>query len=341
MTTTLGWQTLSEMVAEVGTLVHDTTTARQTPIKSVINRAYDAMVGRFDWPQFLVVDETGLRVAGETSIKTFESGNAEAPLPFGLDGVSEFWLQYQDATDILPIVTPKELYERAGSGLNTPGRPRFASVVGSTAQTARLAADGLLTAKSDSASNDNVLMPRVLYIPASSSFRAVVTESLSGAYATGVSLGSSSLAGYTVQQVILPTSWKGNFTLEDGSGNMVCRIDAMVVPVSAGSSPARVVGNALLRLWPVPEKDYAMTLIYRRRPRPLVNDDDAPEIPVATYLVEKAAAEILRQMGKPELASTHEYEARDYMRAMMRRHAPRPAAAKPYRGSFLGASGVH
>jgi len=330
MTSNLGWQTFADIVAEVGVLVHDTNVARQPVIKAIINRAYDSIASEFDWPQFVEVDETGTRrISTSATAATFEAGQAEAPLPYSLAAISSFELQYQDTSaPRIPIVDPATLYEAAGSALTTAGRPRMAALIGQTAQTDRLPASDTLVVKATQPTNDNMLTLRVRYLATSGSYKESFSESLTGSFSTGVSLYAPSIAGWSVQQVVIPATWEGNVRVEDTSGNAVVFISSPYRPPSAGSPVDRAVSSPLLRLWPVPDIDYAVTVTYRRRPHRLVNDDDAPEIPVASYLVEKAAAEILRQQNKPDLGAQHEIEGMRFLRALHRRHLPRPQRAR-------------
>jgi hypothetical protein len=341
MSSSLGVTTFSETVSEIGELVHDTSTARKTPIKQAINRAYDAIAARFDWPQLIFVDESGQRRLSGTAVSTFEDGEAEVPLPYNATDIRSLRLQYQDSTRApIEVIPAQELYDKIGSKITTTGRPRKAAIIGTTAQFKRLTADDTPVVSSEVSGNDGVASVRIEYTKANAVFAEPSVTTLTGNFSAGVAFPNAVLAGYPIRSVTLPSGWKGAFFIKDSSANNITVIRSVQQPSNQANNEVRVASNMLLRLDRVPDTDYACTVIFMRRPRKLVDDNDVPEIPVSTYLVEKVAAEILRQQNKKAIAAHHESEAAAFVGSVMRQHHRGPMVATPMRGSFTSQSGL-
>lgn len=332
---------LDDMVSQIQRIVQDTSTARTTDIKNALNRAYDAVSAQMEWPQLVAAEESGLRSENDT-LATFESGDAFCPLPQPAVTLRKLILQDVSAEPI-EVIPAGRLFELAGSGLNDTGRPRFVAVVGTTAQSRPLAATGAVNAYAETnSSNDNVYSIVVEYRTANASAGMEHTEVVSGAFSTGVTLSANVVAGYSISKVSLPVGWRGNLVMRDGSGNTLMSIKNLLLPGgTTAATQHQTIARTLLRVWPVPDMDYAATIVYQRKPVKLTLDGDTPEIPVSSYLVEKVASDLLFQENKAQLAMAHDAKAGQILSSLMRQSSLGPVVAVPRHPGFLSATGVH
>lgn len=335
----LGHSPLSVMLSEIGRLVEDPSTALKTTTKEALNRAYDGVVAQYEWPQLALTDETGLRKRDDTP-KTLVSGEAEFPLP--VDAAQIRGLFYQDGSgEQIEVVSLPSMYQMLAGDTTRTGRPLVAAIIGTTPQHRRLAASGNLTAICpDSDENDGLLSPVIEYQVAAGMSGQQTRLPLIGVFSVGVTIMPAAAAGYPISKVHLPDAWQGGFRVTDSSGNVLVDIRAVVEPQLATASPTpRTYANTLLRAMPTADADYGLTVACQRRPQALDADGDVPEIPVSTYLVEKVAAEILRQKGEMDKAQFHEAEAATYLARLIRQASPGAQSPQPNRPNFALATG--
>ena len=338
--TGFGTAPLALMVSEVQRIVQDTSTARQTDIKKSLNRLYDQVGAQFEWPQLIAADETGLRKLNATP-KTFVAEDAFVPMPHSAVTVKS--VHFQDiGTEPLEIVPAGRLYEIAGSNPTQTGRPRYLAKVGVTAQFVALESDDSVTLIDEtSASNDNVNSVTVEYQRAGGVSLVEQTEVVTGAFSAGVQLSSTVQSGYSISKVHLPIGWAGNLAIYDSTDVLLVNIHALVAPGGTTlAGQTRTVATTLMRAWPVPDADYAATIVYQRKPIALTLDSDTPEIPVSSYLIEKVASDLLMQENKGQLAVMHEQRANAMLASLMRQSSLGPVVAVPFRGGLLGMTGV-
>ena len=338
--TGFGTAPLALMVSEVQRIVQDTSTARQTDIKKSLNRLYDQVGVQMEWPQLIAADETGLRKLNATP-KTFVGEDAYVPMPHAAATVRGVHLQDVSHPPI-EIIPAGRLYEIAGANLNMVGRPRYLAKVGVTAQFVALDEDDSVTLINEtSASNDNVYSVTIEYQRAGGVSLVEQTEVVTGAFSAGVQLSSTVQSGYSISKVHLPIGWAGNLAIYDSSDVLLVNIHAILAPggtTMAGQT--RTVATTLMRAWPIPDADYAATIVYQRKPYALTLDSDTPEIPVSSYLIEKVASDLLMQENKGQLAVMHEQRANAMLAAFMRGSSLGPVVAVPYRGGIMGMTGV-
>jgi len=336
----LGWTTLSDMISEVGRIVGDSGTGRRKPIQDALRRAYDSVAAAVEWPQLVAWDESGVRTAGTATVASLEAGEPEAPAPFSFGKLRSITIQGRQGGSI-EIVQPGLLADMAGSQLTVQGQPRYAAQIGVTAQTLRLAASGPLTAyASGSSANDNTQTVLVEFRNQIAPTGNQVLARVSGPFTSGIALSADADAGYPVSKVVLPFGWAGGFQLQDGSGNAIVNVRPILSPDGTALEETRTISKPLYRFWPVPDQDYGLTWTWWRRPRQLVDEDDSPEMPVASYLVSVTAAEILRQMDKTQAAILHERSAESFIRALLRQNNRGPIHVPPRGGNFVSGTGL-
>lgn len=337
----LGIQQFSDMVTEAGRLVDNTSTALKTSIKSWINTALSVAEVANDWDELLRTDESGLRDRADTAIKTFEASEAWAPMPWNAREITALFFQ-DSSVDPPDIVTQDELYRRAGSSLNTESRPRFAAMVGTTAQYKKLPASEVLKFKCPTSTNAN-LVARIHYILGAGHVGNEQWQDLSAAdWTTATSMSAAAVLGWPITKIALPSTWADTFNgyRNDGTTEIIS-IERAEAPLTATNGTQAIASRPLMRLWPVPEQDYAMTIGFRIFHPKLVEDADTPMIPVSQFLVSKAAAQAARQLGDHKRASSLDTEARLALNAISRKSKPAARQfAVPFRGDFLGQSGV-
>lgn len=336
----LGYSPRGEMVAEIGRLIEDTSTARKVSINDALARAYDGLLAQYKWPQLTILDETGLRKR-DASYKTLLAGEPEFPMP--IDAGQIVSLLYQDIlADPIEIVAVPRLLQLLAGDITLQRRPFCAAVIGTTPQYRRLAAAGVLTVTCpDTDANDHVLGVTVEYAQAAGMSGQKARIIVSGAFASGVSITPAAAAGYPISKLHIPVAWKGGLQIADALGTVIVDIRSTIEPQATTASPsARTYANTLFRAGPTPDADYGLTIVAQRRPHALDHDSDVPEMPVSTYLVEKVAAEMLRQMGDRAASGDHEAEARIYLAQLIHQAAPVAQIVPPMRGNFLSATGI-
>jgi len=337
--TSLGYASFTDILTEVGNFALDTSATRKTVIKAAVNRKLAFAAQQFAWPQLLIADATGLRKGNDTALATFESGESEFPLPFTAGRLHAMHFQV-DHTGFIEVVSAAELFERAGSQLNTTGRPAYVAQVGTTAQIRRLATSGTVRVNSDVATNDNTQTVRVYFRRGSSLTGERTFEDVAGAFSTNVAISSSVAAGYPIEMVSLPSAWAGTCKILAADDTELVVIPPAEWPTTASNASSQIISHPLCRCWRVPDADYKMTVIYKREPVRLVEDGDVPEIPVASYLIEAGIAEVLRQRGKSTEARLHDAEAGAQLRAAIAQNSnTRRAQITPARGNVVASTG--
>lgn len=341
--TSLGWQNLSDMISEVGRIVGDSGTGRRRPIKDAIGRAYDAIAAAVEWPQLVAFDDSGVRTLGTTTVASLEAGEAEAPAPFFTGKLRSISLIGHDVPAI-EITQPGVMADLAGSQFTASRRPAYAAQIGVTAQTLRLSTAGTILAFSTDAvtANDATHSVVVEYRGSLAPIGHESTINVTGAFSTGVTISASiqAAAGYPISKVTLCNGWKGNFQIRDQSSNHLVSVFSDFLPSTVSHTESRTICKPLYRFWPVPDQDYGLIWTWWRRPRRMTLDGDTPEIPVSSYLVAAASAEILRHMDKLQAANFQDGKAEQFVRLLLRQNNRGPMNVIPKGGNFVSMTGA-
>ena len=151
-----------------------------------------------------------------------------------------------------------------------------------------------------------------------------------------MALGTTVPLGYPLRMIVLPSGWHGTLTVKDGSSNTIVTIAGVEEPPSATNTAQQIIARSLMRLWPVPDAAYVLSLVWWMEPTRLSEDGDVPLIPVAPYLVHKAAAAAFLQMDKTADAAREESEAQAAIMAAIGQHRQdRLRVARPAMGSMV------
>lgn len=337
---TLGHKLLSEIVADAGAIIQDTSTSRATFLKSAINRRYREAVTSDRWPSSLRTDETGLRNYGITDLFTFVAGEKEAPMPQGCARVENIQLQ-NVSTPPLEWREQGDFYNSVGSQIDVTGIPVMYTDIGTTAQYRRLSAAGVVTCFSNVVANDNQRSVRVWFKSAADVVSGDAWTDVSGAFSTGVSLTQAVAEGYPISRVELPAGWVGSFSIQDGSAVAIANIQSLEFPKENVNSTRQTMERRLIRVWPAPTSDYAATISWWREVPDLTEDQDSPIIPIAEYLVHGAAADGFRQMGRLDEAGRQDSLAMRALRQAEKQSGQtRTTFSIPRRGNVASMTGL-
>lgn len=337
-----GYDRLSVMVDHVLDYCYQQSAAKEARAKERVNRDYQAIAADYDWPQLLRADESGLRDPSDSNLKTFEAGDAEAPLPHNLGRLKSIQLQTSSfGGGQLEGLDMQDFYDRVSDNLTEAGTPRFYTMIGMTAQTRRIAVAATPTAHSSVTNNNNLKVAHIKFRKALA-VRVDQTSKLdlSGTFSTGVSLGYQLPTGYPIERVSLDSGWLGTFRINDGTVDIVS-IQHTEEPPTSTSALVDVISHPLIRVWPVPNVDYAATLMWVRNPLPLTEDEDTPDIPVSNYLVESCIGWMLSQEGRHKDAAPHIASAEALYRSLVKKNRQDASRRMTPRGrNFLGMTGV-
>lgn len=341
MTNSLQVQTFLSMQTEVGRVVQDTSTIRKASIKDALNRALGIASEMFEWPQLLKADESGVRYLSDTTLTTFMSGDPYAVAPFGCGRIKALVPQVTTWGNI-EIISSDALYQRVGSQLNIVGKPMLAAITGRTVQFIPIDTQGVCSVLCTSDANDNILTLRFYFRSSAMQPGDATWVDVSGAFSTAAVLPTNDTvaAGYSLEAIGVPVGWAGSIILQDRNNITVGVVAMTEQPDTSVNGTIITLSRPLMRLWPIPDADYAATWIWWRVPLRLTEDSDIPEIPVSAFLVAKASAEIFSQMGKQAPAQLWEGRAATYLKlATGQNTATKRIQAAPYMGNLVDQTG--
>ena len=336
----LGLQQLSDMVTQVGNALGDTSTGTQAQIKDMLNRALDHAASLYDWPQLRQHDESGLRNFGDSNLKTLESAEAHAPLPIDTTWVRAIVHQDIDQGQ-LEQRSPEDLYHLFGSRKDNQGVPELFAVVGHTAQYAAIGTAGAVTISSNQ-TNANAVV-RVHYRKSGRFIGQSNWEDLTTAdWTAGVATNATLATGWEVEKISLPSTWVGSCTAVDNGAKSIIGIQAIEEPPATSNSTYQIISMPLIRVFPVPSKDYACTVIWTRQPLRMTEDEDLPEVPVSEYLVAKAAAYMLEACNRLGEAQQQHVVAGQLLQSKFHQNhtGQKSKSMRVRRGNVLGMTGV-
>lgn len=134
--------------------------------------------------------------------------------------------------------------------------------------------------------------------------------------------------GWSISSISVKAGLNGYITIHEQStsGNVLARL----------TEHSRASRYYVIQLQNEPDSANQLTLVYKRRVLPLVEDDDAPIIPVSESLIQSAIAEIRAYDGEYSQAREHRNQANEYLNSVVSEQAgqdrvsmrARPAAAK-------------
>jgi len=336
----LAYRNVGDMTDEVQGVIQNRSLTKKDKIHKAFNRFYQDAWSAYDWRQLETHVELGLRKYDDT-LADLEAAQGHFPLPFNCEIVKQIQL-YDPTAGPLAERSMAEIAKARGSKLGQQGRPCFWTQVGTTAQYRELSATGTCTALSSDSGNDSPVerVVRVKYVSSEGQAGMSFWEDLAGDFTTGIALSLPVLAGWNIQSVELPAGWVGDFTIEDGSGNELVKVQSGEAPVTTANNHYRRWARILGRVEPTPDADYKAVITYDRVPLGLMEDLDSPEIPVCGYLVDMAIARLLREDGRADEAPAFERTAEITLRRAAKASPDKNRGAIPRGRNILWATGI-
>jgi hypothetical protein len=333
----LGTQTLSEMKTEVLSLLGKPSSALlETKITQGLNRALEWAVKHGQWPSLTRQDEIGLRAPADATSATLLSGAAYAPLPWGCRNVQAIFLQEPSKHEIIQN-SAEEMARKFA--VTTTGKPEVYAIVGETCQHTEITVVDEVITLTGNAVNDDVATARVWYRQHSGHLGEVVSPSLTGTFASGVSSPSAATSGWPIERITVSGLWAGDITLANATDGELALISGPFGTASANPM-IRAETRPLIRVAPIPDQAYACTVIWKRVPRKLVKNDDIPEIPVSAAMVYAATADLLRTEKRYQQAGQMDAKKREAMGAEEAGEQMQGGFVSPVHGNFLDQTGV-
>jgi len=310
---------------------------------SAVNRALEEAAELRDWPELMRNSELQLRVQGDTTSDTLQSGEAYFVAPWACRRIDAMTMM-APAKYVMNEVSSETLLNLMTTGTDSAsGQPKHFAHWGWTAQHAALAAEGALTVLSDSTlngsdgSNKRVV---VTYRQAGHHLGESRQVNVEGDFDTGVALPTAAVAGWPIESVQLPSGWAGSLTIQDASANVIVDVPKKLLPESAASSGHATYRRRLYRMERSSDVDRGGNLRWLGYPRRLSSGSDVPDIPVSNYLIEKATATMYAVRGNVVASRSHEANARDSVEDSGARETKRHGTAPPRFGNVLGMTGV-
>lgn len=339
------YRSLGEIVLEVGSNLQVTNNVTiNDKIRREVNNALYAAAALYSWKELFVLDTFGIRDDEDQTIKTVEADEALVPLPW--DCAKLLALTLNDGLSGPVKILAADQLAQIGTTYTGTGRPCYAAYADTTAQFRSLPEADTLLMKCDTDANDESVTsdrPVIAWFRVSSDPSTYKKRTFQGEFSTtGVSFSVASPAGFPVQKIVLPQTWKGELTVEDGDGLVICRLQGPEVPLSENNDPnSRTFARRLLRLFPTPDADYEGNWVYQRLPPRLVDGHDTPAIPVAPYLVAAATAAMYASHKRNFLAANSmKAEAKEILGQCWAGQSPPVEHVQPVYGNILDAMGL-
>ena len=331
-----GVQIFTNLVDEVANFIQDTSTSRKARIKEALNRSYQLAVDAHDWPQLLRVSDMGHRFeldATGATAHTFMSGDGHAPLP--IDCMHVYGIVANDSTAtssdataspgpgvLMHQMSPTMFHGEFGYGgvtatsatsfdesLSTTRTPRYWCFSGTTAQYLPVATSTDEQNFKFSSSHANANKVARFYfrrpnLAGETSWADVTAADWTSEFAFS---GTESEEGYPITRIVVPSGWQGTLVAKTNDDVVVVSWEDPEGGIAANTTGPFVIQAPLIKVWPVPSGfDVRATIIYKRQPLSLTEDEDTIEIPVHNFIVEKSIAHIFRQMRRHGTATQHD-----------------------------------
>lgn len=335
---TAGYYTRGRLISQVQAQVQNASTAARNVIANLIQSRYEEVADSYDWQELERTSEIGLRKA-DTAINSFVQADAYVPLPLDARRVTGLFIPSQDIK--LDKVSASQLYEAMGSRINETGVPQVYAEVGVTAQYRAIATAGTVTFTASNANNDDIASVVVDYVTNTGQDAQVFSATLTGAFSTGLTIASVAL-GYSIQRVIVPINWDGTLAATDAGALEILKFQVLKDQTSVTvNDKTYELKRQLIRVGPVPDGNYSAVVVYQRRPRPLLDDNDTTEIPVAQYLINMAASDYLRSDRQIDLARDFERRAEVGFNRTQNAQPLRRFQSRGRGGNILSATGIN
>jgi len=283
------------MYEQIGNMVQDSSSTRQTHIKDAINRKYSELANGFDWPDLWRLEEAEVTVsAGEAKVympyhvQTLKGAVADA---------NKEWVGNVDAGMFLA---------RNFDQLSTQAKIYEGTLLGSSPVKREMAVAETLTLVSSDAS-DTAVVVEIWGIVSGEEISETV--SMNGTSTVATSNTFSRITRIGTSDTNRDSSRAGHITITG----------------TTSSKELAVIGKhnydsryQVFRFQDVSSAADTLTIFYKKRVQPLIEDGDTFEINDADLVVfELAMAEILKSQSKYNQAGAHEARAAGIRSSML------------------------
>jgi len=265
----------TNLVAEVGRKIQNTSSGYETKIKEFLNRRYEYLWHKYLWKEIIEIDEAITTVSGEV----------ELVLP---KTVGEIIALTERANDVvLTDMSPYVYQQKHLDTITDQTRPTSYTISGETGAADQPASASKISFASASAS-DTTQDVRIWGIASSEE----VTESVS---LTGTTAAETTNTYTRVDRVSKDADTVGVVTGTAGS--------VTVVTLAPTEYTARYLK---IRLHKVPAAAYTLYLTYKKRFRKLLNDEDVLEFDCEAALISGTYADCLKEQRQFSKAQAEE-----------------------------------
>jgi len=283
------------MYTEIGQMIQDSSSDRQTHIKNAINRKYEELANGFDWPDLWRLEEAEVTVtAGEAHVympyhvQTLKGAVADA---------NKEWVGNVDAGMFLA---------RNFDQLSTQAKIFEGTLLGSSPVKREMAVAETLTLVSSDAS-DTTPVVKIWGMVGGDEISESVT--LNGTSSVATSNSFSRITRIGTSSTDRDSSRSGHITITGTTSSKELAV------ISVHNYDARY---QVFRFQDVSSATDTLSIFYKKRVQPLVSDDDTFEINDAHLVVfELVMAEILKSQSKYNQAGTHEARAAGIRSSML------------------------
>ncbi len=323
-------------------------------VNDAINFVYQEGATRHDWPQMLVVREGFSQLTHRDDFTDIDGNpvattndtaggwemNGMFALPSEVDELFSLFQGAPSGTFVAPpriqLLEADEFYLRVSHDPDQAGIPQVFTKLGVTPLRIPLVQNENLRVKSSSASDSNDVTIQgflgnnnwISQNQAKVTLNGTADVQFSGSWRRGWSLSRISVEGSHAGtiQIFGATTNLLYFSLRSQSA-------AGVLDDSYSSDI-----KPLVRVWPTLNSSQPITLIYKKYLRPLINDEDEIEIPIANYIEEAAIARIYEYKRLNDLAQIHTQRSEDMIqRQVINQETTEVHLSKPpARASVLG-----
>ena len=280
----LGYQTVEQMETLVADITGGTSSQEKAKIRRFLGIAYDKAVARHRWPTLMTARESGV---------TAVAGDAFLYLPKDVGQL--YFLSPSTLKHVAPHRDPATFFQHASTFSTTSGVITHWMDAGEFGRKAEIVTAETITVDPVSSSGENY---QVMIHGRSSTDDDV--------FETVTITDSASAATTATFSEILAVSTDG-----DQTGSLVVKGTVSTTEYATLGENERTVRYKRIRFQFKPSSAETVTLYYKKRVQPLLDDDQIPEIPVSTALVHGAAALIFMRQRKFATAAQSETQSEE------------------------------
>lgn len=305
--------TFTDICREITEFIQDDSPKVLSVIKAEINKEYERVAMSSYWRE--------LR-AFKNEVITFTAGQAYLALPSDCAFVQYVGNKADDYT--LRNMTLEAMSEDFLDQIDDSGTPYRWAELGESAIRAPLSAADEIEVLSSSTSDTNQMI-RITGLKNSPEIIRVEELTLNGT--TVVTGAITWQQGFSIHSITSDDLTIGEVTIRQES------TDVSLAHMAPGD---KVTSYFMIRVENPPDSADALLVIYKRKIRPLVNNDDAPSIPVGKYLVEAVIRKMRQYDRKYDEARDHDRQARDIMGAILSERGMQSKRSRQIRPDFSG-----